>query len=63
MSINIVIGWWLVPWVITAATFVWAWNISRKSPSHYGQDITGIFVYGAATIASLVVWLVWAVLT
>lgn len=64
---NIPIGLWLYPAVITAASFFWAWrNEDRKPSSDYGNIGKGIgnaMIYGLALIVSLMAWLIWALAT
>ncbi len=60
---TIELGWWLAPLVITLAAFGWATFMSRPSSSpSYGDAVVGMFFFGAASIVSLIAWLVWAVL-
>ena len=62
MTLTIQAGWWLLPAALTLAAFGFAFATSRPSSSPgYGDGIVGVFVYGAALIASLIAWLIWAV--
>jgi hypothetical protein len=65
MTFSITLGWWLVPFVATLTAYVFAFWSARSNgrPSYPDVDAAvGMFLYGAATILSLAVWLVWAVL-
>lgn len=66
MTVTITFGYWLIPTFITVLAFVTAWWYSRPTP-RYSRDYVGALIdlifYGAATIVSLIAWLVWAVLT
>lgn len=66
--VMISLGWWLAPVAFTAVAFALAWW-KMPAPSPRGGDYNfGIFydvlmwavLYGAAAIASLIAWLVWA---
>jgi hypothetical protein len=55
---------WLLPAAATVAVWVWA---SRKVDSYraigdydFGRAILAIFCFSAATIVTLLAWLVWA---
>lgn len=70
VEFTITLGWWLVPTVLTVIAFVIAFicdrNQSRSRSHNYGilsgafDGIVGLFLYGLATIFSLIVWLIWA---
>lgn len=60
---SITIGYWVIPALLTIAAFIWAEVITPRRMSGYFPDLTGLFTYGAALVASLVFWLIWAVLT
>ena len=60
---TIIIGWWALPTIVTIASYLAVWFTIRCSQPSYGDDIIALLSYGVATIASLVVWLIWAVLT
>lgn len=76
MLISITLGWWLLPAFITLASFGWVLNRDIKSRiqayqmfqnNTIGDVAVWLAVYGtmyaAATILSLVAWLIWALLT
>lgn len=50
---TITISWWLVPFLITAIAFVWAFIQGS-------DDFTVLLVFPAAATVSLAAWLVWA---
>lgn len=61
MSFTIELGWWLAPFAVTIAFFIWAGVNTRPTANpSYADGIIGLLFYGAASIASLVAWLVWA---
>lgn len=75
MLISITLGWWLLPTFITLASFGWVLNRDIKERIHASQmfqNTTAIdaalwwavygTMYAAATIVSLVAWLIWALL-
>lgn len=64
MTIRIVADWWLLPLFVTVVAFGWAaWADRDNSPGDYGAGaILSLVIYGAATIVSLLAWLIWAVL-
>lgn len=53
---------WLIPAAVTVAVFGWAVSRPIKT-GDYCFDFTPIFALGGAVIASLVAWLVWAIVT
>lgn len=67
MSIHIVLGWWLLPAVVTIASFGWAtWASKDDIPSGGAYSFAGfltLLCMGAAAIASLIAWLIWALVT
>lgn len=63
MTMTVSFGWWLLPAAVTIASYLWAWLSNRGSRPSFGDDVIALILYGAATIASLVAWLIWAVLT
>lgn len=67
MSITIGIGWWIAPTVVTIIAFVFAGYMGRDEGSHgdyaaIGNAFVGLVIYGAATIVSLIAWLLWALI-
>ena len=68
MHLDIHFGWWVLPTLITMAAFVFAAWKTRDDGDHgdyaaIGNVVVGAFVYGAAIILSLLVWLIWAIVT
>lgn len=67
MTINIEFGWWLIPAIITAISFIIAFWRSDKSYAHglsaLGQAMSNAFLYLFALVASLISWLVWSLIT
>lgn len=62
MTMTISFGWWLLPAAVTVASYLWAWLTTRGSRPSFGDAVVALIYYGAATIASLIAWLIWAVL-
>ncbi|AVX04221.1 hypothetical protein MXMO3_01695 [Maritalea myrionectae] len=63
MTFTISFGWWLAPALTSMLFFVLAvglTNYLEKSPE--GRGIIGAGFSGIAAVASLIVWLIWAVL-
>lgn len=60
---NIDTAWLLLPIALTAIFFFIASRYEFKSGQALAFDIEGLIRYGAATIASLVVWFVYAAVT
>lgn len=67
MHLTLEISWWIIPALVTLAAFVWALMETNQYDSSGYLDLVGPIVqllcYGLATIASLVAWLAWAVLS
>ena len=63
MTVTISFGWWLLPAAVTGGSYLWAWLARKISRPSFADDIIALLYYGSATIASLVAWLIWAVLT
>lgn len=69
MTLEISLGWWLLPTGITTIAFVYAAirNEQENPNGDYGTYGTGaiytMFAYGGALIVSLVAWLIWSLLT
>ena len=68
MNVSLDLGWWMVPLAINVA--VYAVAIAKIPPAEpkgyfpdFGPAIIGFINLTCATIASLVAWLTWAVLT
>ena len=68
MTINITLGWWLVPLAVTAIAFGWAAYAERDNlyeggyPSPAAARVS-LMHYGCGLVASLIAWLIWALLT
>lgn len=66
MTFNISFGYWLIPFAITLLSFGWAFFSYRSSRNDFVYIMfNGMFTLlelGAATIVSLISWLVWALL-
>lgn len=70
MTLSLTIGWWIVPVVITLVSYLVAYLATPSRTCSYdwygfGTLFDGIIIlFGllAATIVSLVAWLVWALL-
>lgn len=69
MTLEITLGWWLVPAAITVLAFAYAAiRDAQENPNgNYGTYGSGAiytaFVFGGALIVSLIAWLVWSLLT
>lgn len=66
-DVTIRLGWWVLPLLITGAAFLWA-LVPRAHDRRSGDyDFTfwlpAAFRFCGAVILSLLVWLIWAVLT
>jgi len=57
------LGWWMIPTIWTIIIFYLASRYEFKSGGAYAFDIEGLVRYGAATIVSLVAWLIYALAT
>lgn len=70
MTLSLTLGWWIVPVVITLVSYLVAYLATPSRTNSYdwygfGTLFDGIIIlFGllAATIVSLVAWLVWALL-
>ncbi len=61
MTINIALGWWIAPAIITAVCLVVATSATRNHHDPYfGSVIVGALSFGAAAIVILVTWLIWS---
>lgn len=64
---SITVGWWAIPLAITIISFVWAELKTRCQPRggdyDFGRAITALMTGGAATVVSLVAWLIYALAT
>lgn len=59
---TISLGWWIAPLVVTLGAFIWALGKSAHTESGYLPVPSATVFLPAATIVSLVAWLVWALL-
>jgi len=67
MTFHITIGWWLLPLLITAASFAWA-VVESKADAKQGDGLFGgftvvlavMFRMPVAAAVSLLAWLIWA---
>ena len=60
---TIQLGWWLLPLIITICSFIIASWYEVPRGGYINIDLEGLFRYAAATIISLVVWLIYALAT
>lgn len=60
MELTITFGWWLLPLIITIASFWWTIvEINKSGRSGYGYgDIGGLFSLLVSIIVSLIAWLI-----
>lgn len=67
MSVTLTLGWWLVPLLFTVVAFSLSAFVARDD-GHHGDysavagALVSVVLFGAATIISLVAWLIWALL-
>lgn len=65
---TIEVSWWVVPLIITIIAFVWARvkspNVERGNTyfAGVGEMLIAMLYFGMAAIASLIAWLIWALL-
>jgi hypothetical protein len=67
MSITIQFGWWLLPLAVTVCSYGRAFwllpdELGGGDYAATGKALCGLVYLGAATIISLIAWLVWALL-
>lgn len=67
MAFTVNFGWWLLPLAVTVAAFGWyaLWSMRQPASFGYGRIGDGLahaLLFAAALIASLVAWLIYAVL-
>ncbi|KRA63107.1 hypothetical protein [Rhizobium sp. Root651] len=62
MTFTIEFGWWIVPAIVTILSLGWAAFISRDTGNdQYGPGaVISLGFYLAASVASLLAWLIWA---
>ena len=71
---TIVLGWWLIPLLVTLVSFGLAWWLSVTPGTEFDSlsfipfglmiDIVyGVFCFGGATIISLIAWVIYFALT
>lgn len=67
MTFTLVLGWWMIPAVITVGAFVWSLLRTVTEPRggdySFGPEVVFITTMPAAIIVSLLSWLIWALLT
>jgi len=64
MSITLTIGSWIIPTLLSVFSLVLAVLFSKgESQGSYGINIMPLLYIGASIIFSLVIWLIWALLT
>jgi hypothetical protein len=66
MTFAITLGWWIVPTLITLITYVVAmfYSSSKLSYDPFAAMVEGLaalLAYGAATIVSLISWVIYLV--
>lgn len=59
---TITLDWWLAPLLVTVASYVLAFSFAppQRSEWDYSNAIVTVVYLAGATIASLIAWLVWA---
>ncbi|PCJ88601.1 MAG: hypothetical protein COA54_02470 [Thiotrichaceae bacterium] len=62
-SLTVTAGWWLLPFLITLIAYAWAWRVTPDADESFLSGIEGIYTFGLATFASLVVWVVFLAVT
>lgn len=66
MNFTVHFGWWLVPLSVTLAALGWAYIVSKPDGSQgyalVGKAAVSALTLGVALIASLIAWLIWALL-
>lgn len=66
MSIEVTIGWWVLPTLVTIASFAWALLASASDRPHGDYDFSGPFFaiarLAAALILTLAAWLTWSLI-
>ena len=68
MTIPITLSWWLLPLSATLVFFFIAYRMMPKDMKQYGSRapwgnaVVEIFLYGLATIASAIVWIIYLVI-
>lgn len=65
MTFQLHLGWWLLPFAVTIAAFVWRYWVHKDDQPSYGYGRIGaglgeLLTLAAALIVSLVAWLIWA---
>lgn len=64
MTFTIQFGWWLIPFAVTTLSYFWAYYLSPPAMQSYGAGaIVGLLLHALASIASLLAWFLWALLT
>jgi hypothetical protein len=62
MQITLTLGWWLLPLMLTIASFAWAIPLreDERNQSYIGDALMLTLRLGFAAIVSLGCWLIWA---
>lgn len=53
MTLEITLGWWLLPTIVTIAAFVWA------SKDDEANGLAGAILFLGATVVSLAAWVIY----
>jgi len=56
------IPYWVLPLIVTLFAGAWAYFADRQAGAGYGAAIASLFHWGLALIATLVAWLIYALL-
>ena len=62
MSISLTLGWWLLPLLITCASFFAAWRLIDSNQRKLARWLDAVMFGELALVVSLIAWLFWAVL-
>jgi hypothetical protein len=63
MSIEITMGWWLLPFALTVAGLSFTTVVSFKDRDGWLAGLGTILAFFASSFVSLLAWLVWALAT
>ena len=55
---SIILGWWILPLLVTIGSFGWAFNFTSQGDYDPGPTLAFFFAF----IPTLAAWLVWALL-
>jgi len=61
---TITVGTWAIPLLLTVVAWAWAtiWTNQQPAGGFMGNSLEGMFAVTGAVVASLAIWLVWALL-